>query len=177
MATAMYIVDARNEFKGTHKYAGDPQRLQEWKDQLQRLGNNGTSDIKRLAYQILLGNIKLTQQDNKLLVDYAAAEAQTTAAMALYNATDLAHKPLYVHAERSQGYNKPYTFAEERRDDNRAFEIEIKKAQLLNIPPLRLTEARKIKPKDKQLINSYFRDFYKDRTEHNKAINKHNNIR
>ena len=55
---------------------------------------------------------------------------------------------------------------------NRAFEIEIKKAQLLNIPPLRLTEARKIKPKDKQLINSYFRDFYKDRTEHNKALER-----
>ena len=85
---------------------------------------------------------------------------------------NLAHKPLYVHAERSQGYNKPYTFAEARRDDNRAFEIEIKKAQLLNIPPLRLTEARKIKPKDKQLINSYFRDFYKDRTEHNKALER-----
>eukprot|EP00942_MAST-04A_sp_MAST-4A-sp1_P011630 g11630.t1 len=85
---------------------------------------------------------------------------------------NLAHKPLYVHAERSQGYNKPYTFAEERRDDNRAFEIEIKKAQLLNIPPLRLTEVRKIKPKDKQLINSYFRDFYKDRTEHNKALER-----
>ena len=37
MATATYIVDARNEFKGTHKYAGDPQRLQEWQDQLNRL--------------------------------------------------------------------------------------------------------------------------------------------
>ena len=48
----------------------------------------------------------------------------------------------------------------------------IKKAQLLNIPPLQLTEARKIKPKDKQLINSYFRDFYKDRTEHNKALER-----
>ena len=60
MATT-YIVDARNEFKGTQKYAGDVRHLQEWKDQLLRLASNGTTDIKRLAYQILLGNINLTQ--------------------------------------------------------------------------------------------------------------------
>ena len=82
----------------------------------------------------------------------------------------LAYRPLYGHAERTGIY--PYSEAENKRDDNRAFMLEIKKGQMLNIPPIRLTNANKIKPKDRKLIDAYFRDFNKDSREHAKALER-----
>ena len=40
---------------------------------------------------------------------------------------------------------------------------------MLNIPPVRLTNARTIKPKDRKLIDAYFRDFNSDIREYQKA--------
>ena len=79
----------------------------------------------------------------------------------------LPHRPLYVNAERT-GYHQ-YTKAEGRQADNSELTLEISKAQMLNIPPVQLTKAKTIKPKDRKLIDAYFRDFNTEIREYQKA--------
>ena len=81
----------------------------------------------------------------------------------------LPHRPLYVNAERTENYKYQYTKSEGKQADNAELTLEISKAQMLNIPPIRLTNARTIKPKDRRLIDAYFRDFNADIREYQKA--------
>lgn len=84
----------------------------------------------------------------------------------------LPYRALYVNADRSNNYKYLYTSSEGKRPDNQALTIEISKAQMLNIPPIKLTQARTIKPKDRKLIDAYFRDFNADSREHAKALER-----
>ena len=84
----------------------------------------------------------------------------------------LPYRALYVNADRSNNYKYLYTSSEGKRPDNQALTIEISKAQMLNIPPIKLTQARTIKPKDRKLIDAYFRDYNADSREHAKALER-----
>ena len=84
----------------------------------------------------------------------------------------LPYRALYVNAERTHNYMYQYTEAEGNKEDNRELTLEVTKAQMLNIPPIKLTQAKTIKPKDRRLIDAYFRDFNADSREHAYAMTR-----